>query len=126
MNWRYLSEPDVAHVNERVTGSPALLVEPLLLRSAVGRQWAGSGDHELYPTLVGKAGALLHGVATNHAFIDGNKRTATVAAIALCRLNGGDVKATQDEIVSLAVDTVDQPLTVEQVIERLRGLVIEP
>jgi hypothetical protein len=39
-----------------------------------------------------KADALFHGIATNHAFVDGNQRTALTAAIALCRLNGATSK----------------------------------
>lgn len=126
MSWRYVIEAEVARFNERVTDSPDLLAEPLRLRSAVSRQWAGYVDQEVYSTLPAKTGALFHGLVSNHAFVDGNKRTAVYAAIIFCRLNGGRVRATQDEIVDLAVETAAAPLTVKQVIERFAHFVVGP
>ena len=126
MSWRYLTEPDVVRINERIAAAAAadMLAAPLLLRSAVSRQWAGFGETELYPELHQKAGALFHGLVNKHAFIDGNKRTALAAAGALCRLNAGDIEASDDELVKLAVETADQQLSVESVIERFASLVL--
>lgn len=41
------------------------------LRSAIERPYSG-----YYRPIAGKAAALMQSVATNHAFIDGNKRTS--------------------------------------------------
>lgn len=123
MSWRYLSEDDVIHINERVTGTSDMLTSRLLLRSAVHRQWAGFGDEELYPSVQEKAAALFHGLCSNHAFIDGNKRTAFEAADALCRLNDAQVAAGTDQVVALAVDTASQSLSVEAVIALMRPMI---
>lgn len=122
MSWRYITEAEVHRVNYRITGSPDLLVEPMLLRSAVGRQWMGHGDQEFYPTLHEKAGALLHGLTTNHAFIEGNKRTAVVSTAAFCLFNGRPLRASDDELFDLVVDTADRTPPVEEVIDRLGWL----
>jgi death on curing protein len=124
VSWRFLSEWDVIFINEQVTGAADMLAAPLLLRSAVHRQWAGFSGTELYPELHQKAGALFHGLVTNHAFIDGNKRTALAAAGALCRLNHSDIQASDDDLVTLAVETADQSLPVEVVITRFADLVV--
>lgn len=124
MSWRYLSGADVVHINERITGSADMLTAPLLLASAVHRQWAGFGETELYPDIHQKAGALFHGLCVNHVFIDGNKRTAFMAADALCRLNGARVAADVDHVVALAVDTAGQSLPVEVVIKRFAAIVV--
>lgn len=43
------------------------------------------------------AAALAYGIATNHPFLDGNKRTAHVAARAFLLLNGYNLEATQED-----------------------------
>ena len=37
------------------------------------------------------------GIARNHPFVDGNKRTAFVTCLLFLRLNGKDIDATQEE-----------------------------
>ncbi len=43
---------------------------------------------EAYPSIWEKAAALLQSLACNHGFVDGNKRTAWVAAMAFLDQNG--------------------------------------
>ena len=43
------------------------------------------------------AAAYAFGIARNHPFIDGNKRTAFVVCLLFLRLNGFELIATQDE-----------------------------
>ena len=50
-----------------------------LLDSASHRPQASLFGREAYPTLAGKAAALLHSVAGNHALVDGSKRLALLA-----------------------------------------------
>ena len=59
-----------------------------LLEAAVGRPMQSVFGEDAYPTLEEKAAALLHSIARNHPFADGNKRTATIAAIFMLRVNG--------------------------------------
>lgn len=49
------------------------------------------------------AAAYLFGIAKNHPFSDGNKRSAFLAAYAFLRLNGYDFDATQGEVVTLVL-----------------------
>ncbi|MDK3075369.1 type II toxin-antitoxin system death-on-curing family toxin [Sedimentitalea sp. JM2-8] len=59
---------------------------PALLESAIARplNQAGHGDPDAYAL----AAAYAFGVAKAHAFVDGNKRMAFVAAFTFLRLNG--------------------------------------
>ena len=50
--------------------------------------------HDAYPTVLDRAAALLHSIAMNHALVDGNKRLALAALLALLGLN--DVRLTLD------------------------------
>jgi Fic/DOC family protein len=52
-----------------------------LLDSAVHRPFTLFGNVPLYTTGLDQAGALLQSLAQNHAFEDGNKRTAIVSCL---------------------------------------------
>ena len=67
-----------------------------LLQAAVMRPQASVFGEDAYPTVWDKAAALLHSLATNHPFVDGNKRTAWTAAWLLLGLNGYSLPAHYD------------------------------
>ncbi|MBC8171404.1 MAG: type II toxin-antitoxin system death-on-curing family toxin, partial [Anaerolineae bacterium] len=56
---------------------------------------------DAYPTLSLKAAALLHSVARNHPFTDGNKRTATVGMIFMLQVNGQTVNWQPEEALTM-------------------------
>jgi len=83
---------NVEMLNERLVG-PDMLRDFGLLDSAVMRPQASAFGDDAYPTIHEKAAALLHGLARNHPFVDGNKRTAwaatsscTTSTVMSCRL----------------------------------------
>lgn len=51
------------------------------------------------PDAASLAAAYAYGLARNHAFVDGNKRTATVVSEGFLNLNGYSLMATDAEIV---------------------------
>ena len=70
-----------------------------LLQSALGMPaatFAGAFLHESVPHM---AAAYLFHIAKNHPFLDGNKRTALAAAIALLGLNGWSLDVDSDELI---------------------------
>jgi death on curing protein len=114
---RYPTAEEVAEINAVLTDSNDMLRDAGLLASAVGRPQAGFGGTDAYETLWLKTAALFESVARNHAFIDGNKRTAVVAAIHMLYLNGYELKAEQCEIVDLALDCVEGKSDLQKVAE---------
>ena len=82
---RYLTVEEVAQINADLTGA-SLLRDPGLLASAVGRPAQTVLGDDAYPDLYTKVAALFESLACNHAFTDGNKRTAVVAAIHMLNL----------------------------------------
>jgi death-on-curing protein len=85
-----------------------------LLEAALARPQATAFGHDAYPDLDGKAAALLHSIARNHALVDGNKRLSLAAVIAFYGLNGRRLTLTNDEAYNLIMkvaagelDTVD-------------------
>lgn len=88
---RFLSVEDVIEIHvdqiERYGGSLGVR-EVELLRSALGMPEAGFGDRYLHTDLFEMAAAYLFHIVQNHPFIDGNKRTGTMAAFVFLKLNG--------------------------------------
>lgn len=73
-----------------------------LLESALARpeHLAAYGE----PDAAELAASYDYGIARNHPFLDGNKRTAFVAALLFLRLNGVSLKATDTEKVLTMLD----------------------
>jgi death-on-curing protein len=56
------------------------------------------------PDLAALAAAYAFGIATNHAFVDGNKRTSAVVTEMFLALNGAELTASDAEIVQIWSD----------------------
>jgi death-on-curing protein len=85
-------------------GSTAEIRDVGLLDSAAHRPQAGAFGQEAYPTIHGKAAALLDAVVRNHALVDGNKRLGWAAAAVFYDLDGFDLDPPSvDEAVDLVV-----------------------
>lgn len=74
-----------------------------LLQSALGNVSATFEGAFLHETLFEMAAAYLFGICRNHPFVDGNKRTAVLAALVFLALNGVDIDADQDEFYDLVI-----------------------
>jgi death on curing protein len=83
----------------RLHGGAAGIRDEGMLESALGRPL----QKEAYgaPDLSDLAAAHLFGIAKNHPFVDGNKRTAFAAADLFLYFNGFSVEADQEEIIQL-------------------------
>jgi death-on-curing protein len=82
-----------------------------LLEAAAARPQQTVFGEDAYPTPQEKAAALLHSIARNHAFADGNKRTAAIAAIFMLEVNGLRViwqpQEALDKIIDMAEGKLD-------------------
>jgi death-on-curing protein len=65
---------------------------------------AGFGGRYLHSDLVEMSAAYLFHIVQNHPFIDGNKRTGTVAAIVFLTLNGIELQADETQLEQLVID----------------------
>jgi death-on-curing protein len=89
MNWEFLTRGvvEAMHAEQlRRHGGAFGIRDENVLESALARpeNKAAYGD----PDIAELAAAYVFGIARNHAFLDGNKRTAIVAAGAFLLLNG--------------------------------------
>lgn len=78
-----------------------------LLEAAQQRPQASAFGADAYPTLADKAASLLHGIARNHPFTDGNKRTAAVACVFMLRVNGRCVTWDQAQALDRIIATAE-------------------
>ncbi len=108
--------------------SPPGVKNHALLESACSRPRTALGDVEKYQSLSEKMAALFHSLTKNHAFHNGNKRTALVALLSSLNRNGYHLNAavTDDMVYDLAVavtaDQFPQPshgLSVDGVVQEL-------
>ena len=86
-----------------------------LLESAVFRPQSSFGGEDLYPTRFDKAAALIHSLLKNHAFLDGNKRTATASMLIFLELNDLELDVKQDQLVDFAMKVENEDFSLEDI-----------
>lgn len=108
----YLRAEDVASFNADLTGAGGIR-DVGLIESACSRPQATAFGDDAYPSIWEKAAALLQSLACNHAFVDGNKRTAWMATAAFLGVNGHpldcplpDVDAAEEFVLAVATGTM--------------------
>jgi death-on-curing protein len=97
---RYLSEAEVVEIHRRVVEQSGGLIgirDRGALDSSVTQPSQSFAGEDLYVGPVSKAAALSFFLATNHPFVDGNKRVAHAALEVTLVLNGYELRATVDE-----------------------------
>ena len=98
-----------------------------LVASAVVRPQTSVFGEDAYPDLHTKAAAILHSLARNHAFVDGNKRVAWLSAGAFYWINGLSLDAPDDPaydlVIAIAAGDLDVPAIAATLAQwvRLRG-----
>lgn len=95
-----------------------------LLESAVAAPQATYAGDPLLKGRVEIAAAYLFYLCRNHAFVDGNKRTALAACLMMLRLNGKTPMADGPAWESLVLDVAASRLDRLGTTRRLRGLVV--
>ena len=84
-----------------------------LLESAIGAPFQTFAGEDLYPTLQEKAARLCFGIATNHPFVDGNKRTAVHAMELFLILNNFPIRYDDDEMERVVIDVANDKMDVK-------------
>lgn len=99
----YLDLETALLVTARATGAEPQVADYGLLESALARPQATVLGEDAYPTLFGKAAALLHSLAKNHCLVDGNKRLAWLGTVVFCHINGEYVDAPDDDAYEFVI-----------------------
>ena len=94
-----------------------------LLESAIARprqKW----HHEPKSDLASLAAAYAFGIAKNHPFVDGNKRTALVAAYTFLAVNEFELEAPEPETVDVILGTADGTISEDELASWIRSHLI--
>jgi death-on-curing protein len=121
----YLTTGEVLAFNQEIlrrAGQPsALLRERGPLESAIQRPQTAAYDAGA--DLITQAALFMVGIALNHPFVDGNKRTGYIAGLTFLLVNGAltaDASLNDVQMGMWLEQVVSHHLTFEEFVERLR------
>jgi death-on-curing protein len=127
---RYLSRAEIIELHRRVIerfGGSFGIRDRAALDSSLAQPLQAFGGEDLYVGVVAKAAALGFFLATNHAFIDGNKRVAHAAMEMTLLLNGLEIDAAASEqehvMLQLAAGQLSRAEFAEWVEQHIREFV---
>ena len=96
-----------------------------LLASAVNTPFQTFMGNELYPSIYDKVAQLCYGIANNHPFTDGNKRTALHSMYVYLIINGFDITATRQDVENMIIDIAAGNMTNTELAQWLRENTVE-
>lgn len=85
------------------------------VEAALATQTQEVFGEELYVTLEQKAAALMRNIIADHPFIDGNKRSASLAALTLLEINSRTFTAKPSELEDFAVRVATDHLDIDSI-----------
>jgi len=105
-------------------GGPAGVRDLGAVQSALGRPQNLAG-YESCKDIAQLAAAYAYGIARNHAFADGNKRTALVVADLFLMLNGYELSSLPVDNVMIMSGVADGSISEEKLVTWFRGNIKE-
>jgi len=102
----FLSLEDVLYIHQNqieTYGGQHGVRDMGLLESAIAQPKAAFGGQYLHQGQFEMAAAYLYHIVLNHPFIDGNKRTGAVAALAFLNLNGIGIRPDNEGLVEITL-----------------------
>ena len=120
---KYLNIGQVINIHDemlKVGGGKDGIRDFSLLHSAVERSRTSFGGKLLYPDIWFQAAALMQSLVKNHAFIDGNKRTALFSTLRFLNINSYDLLIITNEAVSFVLDVEVKNYSVKKIAKWLK------
>jgi death on curing protein len=118
---RYLTADHLRRINDSLSDAPGV-IEQSRVEAAVERPQQSAFGEPAYPTIHTKAAALMQSIACGHAFVQGNKRTATLAVNLFYNLNGWMFEADDTGLIHLVLDVTTGNLKeIDDIAARLEG-----
>ena len=96
-----------------------------LLISAVNSPFQTFMGSDLYPSIYDKSAQLCYGIANNHPFTDGNKRTALHSMYVYLIINGFDIIASQQDVENMIIDIAAGNMTNTELVQWLQKNSVE-
>ena len=106
----WVTADDVIAIHSRIiqvtSGIDGLRDRPGL-EAAIAAPLQSFGGEDLFPTDVEKIARLGYGLASNHAFLDGNKRIGAMMVQLLLKWNGYRLRLEQGELADMFIGIAD-------------------
>jgi death-on-curing protein len=121
---RFLSAGEVLALHSVVieeSGGGHGVRDMTLLESALGAPQQTFGGALLHADVPAQAAAMLRSIALNHPFVDGNKRTAFMAAYVFLQVNGQDFTAPEAEVVDFMLKVAAGKRSLEEITAWIRS-----
>ncbi len=115
---RYPGVEQLLRIHERQVerfGGAAGVRDRGALEAALARPRATFSGEDLHPDPAAKAAVLLHSLIASHPFVDGNKRTAAMAAELFLLFNGFELVVGEPEMEEMVMAAARGELQVEAV-----------
>lgn len=106
----WITADDVIQIHSRViqrSGGMDGLRDRASLEAAVSAPMQSFGGQDLYPTTIEKIARLGYGLASNHAFVDGNKRIGAMMTQLLLKWNGFQMSLRSGELADMFIAIAD-------------------
>ena len=106
----WITADDVIQIHSRViqrSGGMDGLRDRASLEAAISAPMQSFGGQDLYPTPVEKIARLGYGLASNHAFVDGNKRIGAMMTQLLLKWNGFQMSLRSGELADMFIAIAD-------------------
>ena len=107
----WITADDVIQIHSRViqrSGGMDGLRDRAGLEAAISAPMQSFGGQDLYPTTVEKIARLGYGLASNHAFVDGNKRIGAMMTQLLLKWNGFQMSLRSGELADMFIAIADR------------------
>lgn len=88
-----------------------------LLDSALSQPFQSVFGQDLCPTIAHKAARLAYGLAKNHPFLDGNKRTACACMGVYLRLNGLSFRPEADNLLQTMLSVAGGTMSYDELVD---------
>lgn len=89
------------------TGGASGIRDLNLIEGSLNRAFTTFDGVDLYNDLLDKISVNTYSLIKNHGFIDGNKRIGVAYMTFLLKLNGIDIKYTQQDLISLGLEIAE-------------------
>lgn len=119
----WITVEDVIRLHMQViqtTGGLDGLRDRRILESAVHAPLQTFGGRELFPSELEKIARLGYGLASNHAFVDGNKRIGALMTQLLLKWNGYRLKLAVGELSDMFISIANRTANEEDLLEWIR------
>jgi death-on-curing protein len=108
----------------RLYGGASGVLNPAALDAAIHMPEQTHGGEYLHSTIYEMAAAYAYYLVLDHAFVEGNKRTARMTMVTFLELNGLEITVSEDETLEVMMSIENKTMNKQQVAEWLENVTV--